>query len=581
MSGKGKKREVLEERIEALSEKVDYKYHSIQKQIYTYVACIGLVIGVFTFIGNKTIKSLAKETTKEIVEKLAGKEFKKYATDDYAEKLLFAEFEDKLDKKTREILLKLDKTTKKGDNILESIRKRGNEFLDSIEKGQHTFDEWHQKGLKEYKNQNYSSVVTYMSKARGLDTGQVDVYLKRGDAYGRLKQYESAIEDYHMAIELDPENAVAYEGISVLNIIMGNYKVAKESIIKALSLPLENKNKTIFHYLECIVNKLLDEDTLALEAKLNKSLGVNFAIEQSFDLIESWLKDADIPDKAKNFIAGKTNMIKWKKDMVFIPGGCFEMGDIFGDGVDVEMPVHEVCVKDFYMRRYEVTVGEFRRFVDKTKYKTEVEKEGYGLILTSKGDSLEVSAGADWRNPGFPQNDSQPVVLISWNDAKAYIEWLSSREGKEYRLPTEAEWEYAARSGGKKYKYSWRNESPEGNIAGEEVKVKFPERPWPVWESYEDEYVFTAPVGNSKSNELGLYDMTGNVWEWCSDWYDSDYYKSSSKGNPEGPSSGDYKVLRGGSWLNTPRAIRVSYRIKNKRAYTRDDVGFRLAVSAQ
>jgi len=581
--------------LKGLKDELALRTESIEKRISIYVAGITsafiIITALLTFFGYKNIKGIANETTKEIVEKLAGEEIKKYVTKDYAEELirekgditikrLVDEFEDKLDKKTREKLSKLDEKAKKVDEIVESSKRRSDEFFNRLEK-KYTFDNWYQKGLKEYNTKNYENVITYMDKAIDLDTKQADVYLKRGDAYGRLKKYKSAIDDYNKAIKLAPENTVAYEGISEINIIMGNYEVAKKSITKALSLSLENKDKAIFLYLECIANKLLGDDTSKLETKLKEVLGGGFTIERDFDLIETWLKDAGISDEKKIFIAGKTNMIKWEKDMVFIKGGCFDMGDKFGDGEDNEAHVHKACVDDFYMSRYEVTVGEFSRFINEAKYETKAEKEGLGYILNSRGDGWELSAGVSWKNPGFPQNDFQPVVLISWNDAMAYIEWLRRKDGKEYRLPTEAEWEYAARSGGKKYKYSWGNGSPEGNIAGEETKERFPERPWPVWKGYKDVYVFTASVGSFEPNESGLYDMTGNVWEWCSDWYGSDYYKSSPKDNPEGPSSGDYKVLRGGSWFNLPGLIRASNRFWNLPDTSVNNVGFRLSVSAQ
>jgi len=174
---------------------------------------------------------------------------------------------------------------------------------------------------------------------------------------------------------------------------------------------------------------------------------------------------------------------------------------------------------------------------------------------------------------------NHPVIHVSWNDAVAYCDWLSKKTGQNYRLPTEAEWEYAARSGDKNYKYSWGNFGPEGrkggNIADESAK-RIWDCSW-LWEGYDDGYAYTAPVGSYEPNELGLYDMTGNVWEWCQDWYDVDYYKNSPQFDPKGPSSGSYRVLRGGSWIDLPIFVRCSFRYINVPDFRYSYSGFRLA----
>jgi formylglycine-generating enzyme required for sulfatase activity len=235
-------------------------------------------------------------------------------------------------------------------------------------------------------------------------------------------------------------------------------------------------------------------------------------------------------------------------DFVWVSKGCFEMGcgDWTSDCTDREKPVHEVCVDGFWMGKYEVTVGQFQKFVNETSYRTEAEKGDGCFVFTGKEWKKE--SDKNWRNPGFSQNDNHPVVCVSHNDAVEYIKWLSEKSKKRYRLPTEAEWEYAARSRGKKVKYSWGDGDPSGNVADESLKRRYPEFPWPIWTGYDDGYANTAPVGIYKPNDFGLYDMTGNVWEWCQDWYGENYYKNSPKNNPKGPDSGQYRVLRGGSW---------------------------------
>jgi len=243
-------------------------------------------------------------------------------------------------------------------------------------------------------------------------------------------------------------------------------------------------------------------------------------------------------------------------EFVLVKGGCFPMGDAFGDGDADEKPVHRVCVGDFYMGKFEVTLGQFRQFVQETGYRTEAERGDGSYYFT--GTEWKKGQDINWKNPGFAQTDRHPVVCVSYNDAMAFAEWLSRKSGRTIRLPTEAEWEYAARSGGKKYKYSWGNGSPSANIGDLSAKKQFPKWPVPIWEGYDDGYVYTAPVGTYQPNELGLYDMTGNVWEWCADWYGEKYYSESPQENPQGPTSGQYRVLRGGSWGGVPRGVRAA-----------------------
>jgi formylglycine-generating enzyme required for sulfatase activity len=282
---------------------------------------------------------------------------------------------------------------------------------------------------------------------------------------------------------------------------------------------------------------------------------------------------------------------KVKQDMVHIPGGYFDMGS--SDGEDEY--VHQVYVNDFYMGKHEVTVGEFREFMRETDHRTNAEKGSGSHIWDGKEWGLKKDAS--WLNSYFKQSDNYPVVCVSWNDAVAYCNWRSQKEGltpiytindnvvsadfnaKGYRLPTEAEWEYAARCGGKGYKYSWGDGGPVGkhggNIADEAAKRTFSN--WEIWKGYDDGYVYTAPVGSFDPNEFGLYDMTGNVWERCWDWYDKEYYKNSPKKNPQGPSSGNSRVARGGAWYNSPIGVRAASRSSGSPAYSNDIIGFRLS----
>ena len=218
-------------------------------------------------------------------------------------------------------------------------------------------------------------------------------------------------------------------------------------------------------------------------------------------------------------------------EFVFVPAGCFDMGcgNWTSNCSDDEKPVHTVCVDDFYIGRYEVTQGQWKK------------------VMHS--------------NPSeFQKGDNYPVENVSWNDVEEFIKKLNSRSNKRFRLPTEAEWEYAARSGGRKEKY----------VGGDDVdRVAW-------YGSNSSDH--THPVGTKAPNGLGIYDMSGNVWEWCQDWYCEDYYSKSPRNNPHGPSSGSLRVLRGGSWCNGPWFVRSALRVRLRPASRSCDLGFRLAL---
>jgi len=238
-------------------------------------------------------------------------------------------------------------------------------------------------------------------------------------------------------------------------------------------------------------------------------------------------------------------------EMVNVPGGAFEMGSAAGR--DDERPVHSVRIGDFSLSSKEVTVGQFRAFVDASGYRTEAERSGGCLVFTGRG--WETRRDADWRNPGFRQGNDHPVTCVSWNDSQAFIRWLNARTGQHYRLPTEAEWEYAARGGQSGYcdgdldSAAWY----EGNSGGS-----------------------TQPVGRKRPNAYGLYDMIGNVWEWCSDWCGG--YSSLPQTDPTGSGDGSMRVNRGGAWYGAARGC--WRRGRNTPDDRGNGLGFRLAADA-
>jgi formylglycine-generating enzyme required for sulfatase activity len=280
-------------------------------------------------------------------------------------------------------------------------------------------------------------------------------------------------------------------------------------------------------------------------------------------------------------------------DMVLVAGGTFRMGDTFGDGRADEQPVHPVTVSSFYLSKFEVTVGQFAQFVQESGYTTTAERLGGWLVWT--GEIWERKFNASWRNPYFIQGERDPVVLVSWYDAVEFCNWLSRREKlapfyivnsagvrldwstNGYRLPTEAEWEYAARAGGQEYRYAWGNGGPEGNVADEILKTTFPAWPFLIWSGYQDGYANTAPVGSFRANELRLHDLSGNVWEWCNDWYGS--YSGAEQRDPRGPAAGETRTLRGGAWSDSPAAQRAAFRSGRLPEGRGSNSGFRPARS--
>ena len=259
---------------------------------------------------------------------------------------------------------------------------------------------------------------------------------------------------------------------------------------------------------------------------------------------------------------------------VYIKPGTFMMGspsDEFGR-FNNETQHRVTLTKGYYMQTTEVTVGQWRAFARDTGYKSEAETGGGAYIWT--GSKWKMKKGKYWDNPGFPQIDNQPVTCVSWNDAIAFIKWLCLKEGNTYRLPTEAEWEFAARAGTKTARYWGDDESMAckyANVADRTAKREFPK--WKTYNCY-DGYVFTAPVGNFKPNSFKLYDMLGNVWEWCQDWYGD--YPSGSVTDPIGPSSGSHRVLRGCSWTIRSKGCRSAGRGKSEPDHRYPGAGFRL-----
>lgn len=251
-------------------------------------------------------------------------------------------------------------------------------------------------------------------------------------------------------------------------------------------------------------------------------------------------------------------------DLIYVKGGSFEMGSDKGESD--EKPIHNITLSNYFIGKYEVTVGQFRKFITATDYKTSADINGGSYLWN--GNQWKLQPGVNWECDalGFKRpetEDNHPVIHVSWTDALEYTKWLSSVTGKAFRLPTEAEWEFAARGGMSSNGYTYAGSNDINQVA---------------W-SLDNKSTQTFPVGKKQPNELGIYDMTGNVWEWCNDWYDADYYAKSPSMNPQGSKSGLFKVIRGGSWGGVSNFNRVTFRYRYFPGNRGKFNGFRVAAN--
>ena len=296
------------------------------------------------------------------------------------------------------------------------------------------------------------------------------------------------------------------------------------------------------------------------------------------------------PDQLTNSIGMQLKLIPAGE---FIMGSNASRGDLEADGFVLpdgfdnsdEGPQHRVRIsKPFYMGIHEVTRGQFAAFVTDTGYQTDAEKDGKGGWGFDAAGNGSQKPEYTWKDNGMSQTDSHPVVNVSWNDAVEFIKWLSKKEGKQYRLPTEAEWEYCCRAGSETH-FSTGDSLVSlrgfGNMLDASYKGKYPNNDDKAYQPFPfaDGWVYTSPVGRFKANGFGLYDMHGNVWEWCSDWYGADYYSTSPVSDPGGPTTGSFRVVRGGSWWNSAWNCRSADRFGSDPSFRNNSLGFRLALS--
>lgn len=283
-------------------------------------------------------------------------------------------------------------------------------------------------------------------------------------------------------------------------------------------------------------------------------------------------------------------------DMVRLPGGSFLMGTDTAEGfpADGEGPVRSVTLSPFWIDRFPVTNAAFARFVEATSYQTEAEVFGWSFVFWAHipkerfrelvEDTVAAAPwwckvnGARWKNPEGPGSDiasrlHHPAIHLSWNDCVAFSQWAGKR------LPTEAEWEYAARGGLEQKLFPWGDElTPGGKHLCNVWQGQFPRQ-----DLAEDGYAGTSPVDAFPPNGFDIFSITGNAWEWCSDWFDANFHRTGSGENPSGPPSGESRVMKGGSFLchhSYCNRYRVAARTSNTPDSSASNVGFRCVMSA-
>jgi formylglycine-generating enzyme required for sulfatase activity len=292
-------------------------------------------------------------------------------------------------------------------------------------------------------------------------------------------------------------------------------------------------------------------------------------------------------------------------EMVRINGGTFIMGSPESEpDRSNDENQHQVTVSSLYMGKHQITVGQFLRFAEDAKYQTDAERFGGGTVWVET--RWAVRPDANWKNPGFDQEDNHPVVLVSWYDAAHYCNWLSrqdgltpvysitardvvwTREANGYRLPTEAEWEYACRAGTTTRYWSGQDEKSlfgKVNMLDRSAEKVYPYAEWDITRDYDDGYAHTSPVGSFQANPWGLFDIIGNVGEWCWDlWYV--YYETGVQTDPTGHTGHRFRggsneaVIRGGGWTSGFRYLRSAYRYASNPSMPHNYVGFRVARNA-
>ncbi len=344
---------------------------------------------------------------------------------------------------------------------------------------------------------------------------------------------------------------------------------------KEAAISIARQNQIDLQGYEITGQSLLTRDLEENWKFAHKSILEFFIAREAVENVEFWQElNLEGLDMAQQFFSEKRPGWPLPGTFSLIKGGTFQMGspDSEADRIANETQ-HPVKVSDFFMAKYLVTLAQFEAFISESHYQTDADR-GDGSYICD-GKNWQQKSGVNWRCDvnGKPQQDKQhPVIHVSWNDATQYCTWLSKKLNAACRLPTESEWEYACRAG------TTTPFSTGDNLTTDQANYNgdYPYKNYP-----KGKYLGkTTPVGSYPPNAWGLYDMHGNVYEWCSDWYGEKYYEECKKHgvveNPMGPKSGSYRVLRGGCWDDYAQCCRSAYRSYFTPAYRFNYVGFRL-----
>lgn len=416
----------------------------------------------------------------------------------------------------------------------------------------------------------------------------------------------SALDLYREVQKLDPQNAVAEQGIfqvqrAVLDralaaVAQNDYAAADKVLVEADAIrpgsqQMQDVRARIEDMREQRANGVLSQAHLALDAgniamaakltaqarAISPSLAGLAGFEEQLTnarLYASYKPGQVFSDRYVD-LPGKTPA------MVVIPTGTFEMGAGDSERRDAELPQHEVTIsKGFAMAQSAITVAQFREFVRASGYVPDSVKLGGASVYDERSGVMRDDAHASWQDDyaGHPAADDLPVVNISWNDAEAYAAWLSQRTGKAYRLPSEAEFEYALR-GGTSTRYWWGDGSPQRlveNVTGAGDR-SLNGRSWShAFRGYHDGYWGPAPVMRFAANPFGLYDIDGNVSEWVQDCWHENYIRAPDDGSAWVNPGCTARVVRGGSWGSSPEQVRSAYRQGATSDVRSGRVGFRV-----
>ena len=419
---------------------------------------------------------------------------------------------------------------------------------------------------------------------------------------------DNALELYRQVQQLDPENAVAQQGLlqvqrAVLDralaaVAQNDFNGAEQALTEAADIQsgsaqlrdvqgrVDSMRKQRGSTLMVQARSALDAGNLALAEQLagqGQAIGADADVLKDFSerLTNARLYASYKPGQVFNdrFV----DLPGQAPAMVVIPTGNFAMGaaDDENGRSDNETPQHAVALtKGFAMGRTDVTVGQFREFVKASGYQPESVRLGGASVYDERSGAMRDDTGASWQSDYAGRNaeDRLPVVNVSWNDARAYVEWLSQRTGKKYRLPSEAEFEYALR-GGTTSKYWWGDGTPKTrveNLTGSNDRSSNGRRWSNAFAGYRDGYWGPAPVMSFAPNPFGLFDINGNVSKWVEDCWHDNYIRAPRDGSAWiNPGCGT-RVIRGGSWGSSPDQVRSAYRQGADATVRSGRVGFRV-----